>query len=71
MKPSMSFLDLPSLQNMELFVLIEKKLLAARGVLPASSANVRTPTWTPDSETMQYGLKLSERVIAACNEMLV
>lgn len=60
-----------SLQNMELFVLIEKKLLAARGVLPASSTNVRTPTWTPDSETMQYGLKLNERVIAACNEMLV
>jgi len=59
-----------SLQNMELFVLIEKELLAARGVLPASSANARSPTWTPDAETMRYGLKLNERVIAACNQSL-
>jgi len=38
-----------SLQNMELFLCLEKKLLASRGVLPDSSTHVRRPTWTPDT----------------------
>ena len=57
-----------SLQNMELFLRIEKELLAARGVLSSSNSNVRSPTWSPDTDARQYGLKLNERVIAACNE---
>lgn len=54
-----------SLQNMELFLCLEKRLLAARGVLPMASTHVRRPTWTPDEETLAYGLRLNERVIAA------
>ncbi|MCH7687336.1 MAG: dihydrodipicolinate synthase family protein, partial [Planctomycetes bacterium] len=55
-----------SLQNMELFLCLEKKLLAARGVLPESSTHVRRPTWTPDAETLAYGMKLNARVVEAC-----
>ena len=46
--PQLSF----SLQNMELFLCLEKRLLATRGVLAESSTHVRRPTWTPDSETL-------------------
>src|SRR4029077_1738884 len=47
-----------SLQNMELFLCLEKRLLAARGVLPESSIHVRRPTWTPDAETLAHGIRL-------------
>jgi len=60
-----------SLQNMELFLCLEKKLLAARGVLPESSTHVRRPTWTPDAEALKYGLKLNERVVEACRALPV
>jgi len=39
-----------ALQNLELFLCLEKKLLAARGVLDEASTYVRRPTWTPDQE---------------------
>jgi len=55
-----------SLQNMELFLCLEKKLLAARGVLPESSTHVRRPTWTPDTDTLQYGTLLNRRVLEVC-----
>ena len=55
-----------SLQSMELFVRLEKELLAARGVLSRSNTNVRCPTWTPDAETLEYGLKLNSRLISVC-----
>lgn len=54
-----------SLQNMELFLCLEKRLLAARGVLAESSTHVRRPTWTPDSETLAHGLRLNERLLKA------
>jgi 2-keto-3-deoxy-L-arabinonate dehydratase len=52
-----------SLQNMEFFLCLEKKLLAARGVLPESSTHVRRPTWTPDAETLEYGMTLNARIV--------
>ena len=55
-----------SLQSMELFLCLEKKLLAARGVLPESSAHVRRPTWTPDTDCLEYGTRLNRRVLEAC-----
>jgi dihydrodipicolinate synthase/N-acetylneuraminate lyase len=55
-----------SLQNMELFLCLEKKLLAARGVLDESSTHVRRPTWSPDADTLAHGLRLNARVVRAC-----
>jgi len=54
-----------SLQNMELFLCMEKKLLAARGVLPDSSTYVRRPTWTPDADSLAHGLRLNDRIVTA------
>jgi len=54
-----------TLQNMELFLRLEKELLVTRGVLPASSAHVRSPTWTPDADALEHGLFLNRRVVAA------
>jgi 4-hydroxy-tetrahydrodipicolinate synthase len=54
-----------SLQSLELFLCLEKRLLAERGVLAAASVHVRRPTWTPDTETLEYGLRLNRRVVAA------
>jgi 4-hydroxy-tetrahydrodipicolinate synthase len=56
-----------SLQNLELFLVLEKNLLAARGVLDQASTHVRRPTWTPDADTMAHGLRLNARVLAACS----
>ncbi|MFV1967682.1 MAG: dihydrodipicolinate synthase family protein [Pirellulaceae bacterium] len=58
-----------SLQNMELFLCLEKKLLASRGVLRESSTYVRRPTWTPDTEALEYGMKLNARVLEACRAL--
>jgi 4-hydroxy-tetrahydrodipicolinate synthase len=55
-----------SLQNMELFLCLEKQLLAARGVLDESSTYVRRPTWSPDEATLAHGLRLNARVLKAC-----
>jgi hypothetical protein len=55
-----------ALQNLELFLHLEKNLLAARGVLPPESTFVRAPTWTPDPDTWQHGLRLNRRVVQAC-----
>jgi 4-hydroxy-tetrahydrodipicolinate synthase len=55
-----------SLQSMELFLCLEKRLLAARGVLDESSVHVRRPTWTPDPDTLTHGLRLNERIVKAC-----
>jgi dihydrodipicolinate synthase/N-acetylneuraminate lyase len=55
-----------SLQSMELFLQLEKQLLAARGVLDAGSTHVRRPTWTPDADTLAHGLRLNARVVKAC-----
>jgi 4-hydroxy-tetrahydrodipicolinate synthase len=58
-----------SLQNLELFLCLEKKLLAARGVLEESSTFVRAPTWTPDADTLAHGLRLNARVVEACTTL--
>ncbi len=63
--PQLSF----SLQNMELFLWLEKRLLATRGVLAESSTHVRRPTWTPDSETLAHGLRLNERLLKATQSL--
>jgi 4-hydroxy-tetrahydrodipicolinate synthase len=57
-----------SLQSLELFLCLEKRLLAARGVLDESSTHVRHPTWTPDPETLAHGLLLNERLVRACGQ---
>ncbi len=58
-----------SLQNLELFLWLEKRLLAARGVLAETSTHVRRPTWTPDEGTLQHGLRLNDRVLLACQKL--
>ena len=37
-----------SLQSMDLFLWMEKDLLVRRGIIRASSAHVRSATWSPD-----------------------
>jgi dihydrodipicolinate synthase/N-acetylneuraminate lyase len=54
-----------ALQSMELFLCLEKRLLALRGVLDESSTHVRRPTWTPDPETLAHGLRLNARIVRA------
>jgi len=54
-----------SLQSMELFLCLEKRLLTQRGVLNKSNRHVRRPTWTPDDQTLAYGDLLNRRVQAA------
>jgi 4-hydroxy-tetrahydrodipicolinate synthase len=54
-----------ALQSLELFIALEKKLLAARGVLPESSTHVRRPTWTPDADVLEHGLRLNARIVRA------
>ncbi len=54
-----------SLQNMELFLHIEKRLLVNRGLLV--EATVRSPTFTPTVELLSYGDRLNHRVIQALN----
>ena len=49
-----------ALQNMELLHTLEKKLLASRGIIPESSTYVRKQTWTPDTHTLEHGLKVNE-----------
>jgi len=58
-----------SLQSLELFICLEKRLLAARGVLPESSTHVRRPTWTLDLDTLEHGLRLNARIIRAVAEL--
>jgi len=58
-----------SLQSMELFLCLEKKLLAARGVLSEASTYIRRPTWTPDADTLAHGLRLNARAMRACEQL--
>jgi len=51
-----------SLQSMELYLWMEKDLLARRGVIPASSAHVRAATWTPDQQGWRHAQLLNQRV---------
>ena len=51
-----------SLQSMELFLWMEKDLLVRRGVMDASSAHVRSASWTPDKQSWHHAQMLNERV---------
>jgi len=57
-----------SLQNMELFLHIDKQLLSARGVLPEESTHVRRPTWTPSTDEREHGRKLNQRIVDASRQ---
>lgn len=52
-----------ALQNSELFLWIEKRLLAARGILPQNATHVRRATWTPDEATLKHGDWLNAQVV--------
>ncbi len=52
-----------SLQNMELFLHVEKRLLAGRGVL--SDTTVRQASFTPNPHLLAYGDFLNERALRA------
>jgi 4-hydroxy-tetrahydrodipicolinate synthase len=58
-----------SLQSMELFLCLEKRLLTQRGVLKESNRYVRRPTWTPDEQLLAYGDLLNRRVQAAAERI--
>lgn len=59
-----------SLQSMELFLCLEKRLLTQRGVLNESNRHVRRPTWTPDDQMLAYGDLLNLRVQAAAERIV-
>jgi len=50
-----------SLQNMELYIYMEKRLLQARGIL--ASANQRVPHFKPDKFTDDYIGELTDRIL--------
>ena len=52
-----------SLQSMELFLWVEKDLLAKRGVIPAESRYVRGATLTPDRGSWRHAEFLNERMV--------
>jgi 2-keto-3-deoxy-L-arabinonate dehydratase len=58
-----------ALQSLELFLWLEKQLLAARGVLDEGSTHVRQPTWTPDEDVRTHGLRLNARLVEACRRL--
>ena len=50
-----------SLQDVELYLVVEKRLLAARGIIGHSQ--VRSLAFTPDGETVRHADRLNERVL--------
>ncbi|HJT33070.1 MAG TPA: dihydrodipicolinate synthase family protein [Pirellulales bacterium] len=58
-----------SLQHSELFNWVEKRLLAARGVLPEVSTYVRRATWTPDEATLRHGDRVNAEVTALARRL--
>lgn len=58
-----------SLQHSELFNWVEKRLLAARGILPKASTHVRRATWTPDDATLEHADRLNAEVIALARRL--
>ena len=52
-----------SLQNLEFWLFVEKKLLAARGIIPESSSFVRQATRSPDPGAVRHALWLNERLL--------
>ena len=58
-----------ALQHSELFNWVEKRLLAARGVLPEASTFVRRATWTPDEATLHHGDQLNAAVVERAQQL--
>lgn len=58
-----------SLQHSELFNWVEKRLLAARGILPETSTFVRRATWTPDEATLRQGDGLNRAVLERAKQL--
>ena len=56
-----------SLQDMELYLVVEKRLLAARGIIRQSQ--VRSLAFTPDRETVRHADRLNERVLQLVEEL--
>ena len=52
-----------SLQNLEFWLFVEKKLLAARGIIPESSSHVRQATRSPDPSAIRHALWLNDRLL--------
>ena len=57
-----------SLQNMELFLWMEKELLVRRGVFAAEAAHVRSATYKPDEATWRYARRVNERVASVAKQ---
>jgi 2-keto-3-deoxy-L-arabinonate dehydratase len=57
------------LQNSELYLWIDKRLLVERGVIPASSAHVRRAAWMPDKATLDYGDWLNGNITAIAKRL--
>ena len=55
-----------SLQNMELFLYCEKRLLELRGLL--SNSRCRTASLTPDAWTAKYADQLNQRILRVLRE---
>lgn len=58
-----------SLQHSELFNWVEKRLLAARGILPKGSTYVRRATWAPDPATLEHADRLNADVVALARRL--
>ncbi len=56
-----------SLQNMEMFMYCEKRLLQARGLL--SNSRSRSACYTPDAPSMRYVDELNERILQLIHEL--
>ena len=58
-----------SLQSLEFWLFVEKKLLAARGIIPESSAFVRQATRVPDPVAVCHALWLNERILRTLDKL--
>jgi 4-hydroxy-tetrahydrodipicolinate synthase len=58
-----------SLQNSELFNWVEKRLLAARGILPQSSIHVRQATFRPDEATLAHADRLNGQLVSLARRL--
>jgi 4-hydroxy-tetrahydrodipicolinate synthase len=56
-----------SLQNMELYLYCEKRLLRARGLL--TNELRRRPAYTPDADSVRYVDELNERILETLGEL--
>ena len=58
-----------ALQNLELWLFMEKRLLAARGVIPESSAHTRRASRVPDSSALRHITWLNHRLLKQLDQL--